>query len=319
MLSSLSPARRRLVLGTLGLVVLVVVALAGTAAVRAVQGRGHEVTRSPRTPSRRSCSCRGTAARRATSSRSRLRSGRRAARRRSCSSPATAPATSTIRPTACRTPCRQAVDGGADSVDLVGYSAGGVTVRALGARRTTGARSPAGSSPWARRSTAPTWPRSPRDLAPGSCPEACRQLATDSDLMRSLNSGDETPDGPRWVSIWTTDDQVSVPPRDRGRSTVRWTSPCSRSARAARSPTASCPTDPAVIAMVLAELQRTPPVVRPGRSAPPATSVGDVLGHEVGPGRAAGTPRRSPPAGAPRARRRATGSGLGRGRRTTSQ
>ena len=50
------------------------------------------------------------------------------------------------------------------------------------------------------------------DIAPDSCPAACRQLATDSDLVRSLNAGDETPAGPRWVSIWTTDDQVSTPP-----------------------------------------------------------------------------------------------------------
>ena len=35
------------------------------------------------------------------------------------------------------------------------------------------------------------------------CPVGCRQLATGSDLLRRLNAGDETPEGPTWVSIWT--------------------------------------------------------------------------------------------------------------------
>jgi hypothetical protein len=30
--------------------------------------------------------------------------------------------------------------------------------------------------------------------------------------MIDINSGDETPDGPEWVSIWTSQDQVVVPP-----------------------------------------------------------------------------------------------------------
>ena len=50
------------------------------------------------------------------------------------------------------------------------------------------------------------------DVAPDSCPEACQQLLPDSELLRKLNAGDETPAGPLWVSIWTTDDQVVVPP-----------------------------------------------------------------------------------------------------------
>ena len=48
-------------------------------------------------------------------------------------------------------------------------------------------------------------------LTPDTCPQACRQLAPDSDLLRALNAGDETPEGPVWVSIWTTDDRVAVP------------------------------------------------------------------------------------------------------------
>ena len=49
-----------------------------------------------------------------------------------------------------------------------------------------------------------------RDLA-GGCPPACEQLVPDSDLLRRLNAGDETPDGPLWVTVRTTDDQVVTP------------------------------------------------------------------------------------------------------------
>ncbi len=99
---------------------------------------------------------------------------------------------------------------GADSVDVVGYSAGGVTARlwvrdhggASQARRVVTIGSPHHGTDLAGLAG---------DLAPDSCPEACRQLAPDSDLLRELND-DETPAGPLWVSIWTTDDQVVVPP-----------------------------------------------------------------------------------------------------------
>jgi triacylglycerol esterase/lipase EstA (alpha/beta hydrolase family) len=49
-------------------------------------------------------------------------------------------------------------------------------------------------------------------IAPGACPTACRQLAPNSALLTALNAGDETPAGPTWVSIWTTNDDVVVPP-----------------------------------------------------------------------------------------------------------
>ena len=49
-----------------------------------------------------------------------------------------------------------------------------------------------------------------RDLA-GGCPPACEQLAPDSDLLRRLNAGDETPDGPQWVTVRTDDDEVVTP------------------------------------------------------------------------------------------------------------
>ena len=100
---------------------------------------------------------------------------------------------------------------GAGSVDVVGFSAGGVIARlwvadhggGSVARRVVTLGSPHHGTDLAALAS---------DLAPDRCPEACRQLAPDSDLLRALNAGDETPRGPQWVSIWSTDDRVVVPP-----------------------------------------------------------------------------------------------------------
>ncbi|MEP6665080.1 MAG: alpha/beta fold hydrolase [Nocardioidaceae bacterium] len=110
----------------------------------------------------------------------------------------------------------QAVDAalkrtGAASVDVVGYSAGGVIARLWVAdfgggnvaRRVLTLGSPHHGTDLAGLAV---------DVAPDTCPTACQQLAADSDLLRRLNAGDETPAGPLWVSIWTSDDKVVVPP-----------------------------------------------------------------------------------------------------------
>ena len=73
----------------------------------------------------------------------------------------------------------------------------------------------------------------------------------------ALNRGDETPAGPRWVSIWTTDDQVSTPPETRLARRARSTSPCSRSARVAQVTHGQLPTDPAVIGDGAGRARRT--------------------------------------------------------------
>lgn len=100
---------------------------------------------------------------------------------------------------------------GAPSVDLVGYSAGGVVVRIYVADL--------GGGSHVRRAVTLASPHHGTDLASlagalGStaCPTACQQLAPDSDLLRHLNAGDETPPGPDWVALWTDDDATVVPP-----------------------------------------------------------------------------------------------------------
>jgi triacylglycerol lipase len=100
---------------------------------------------------------------------------------------------------------------GASSVDLVGYSAGGVVVRYYVAEL--------GGAEVVRRVATVASPHHGTDLAAlatslggGACAEACRQLDPDSSLLRGLNQGDETPAGPRWLSLWTETDQTVVPP-----------------------------------------------------------------------------------------------------------
>jgi triacylglycerol esterase/lipase EstA (alpha/beta hydrolase family) len=98
---------------------------------------------------------------------------------------------------------------GASAVDIVGYSAGGVVARLWVAD---------GGGSLVRRVVMLGTPNHGTDLAglassvaPDFCPAACRQLAPDSDLIRRLNAGDETPSGPTWVSIWSEDDRVVFP------------------------------------------------------------------------------------------------------------
>jgi triacylglycerol esterase/lipase EstA (alpha/beta hydrolase family) len=104
----------------------------------------------------------------------------------------------------------QALAAGAPSVDVVGYSAGGVTAR-YWAKELGGDRI-------ARRIVTLGSPHHGTMLATVGaafgpvCTLGCRQLAPGSELLQALNSGDETPDGPRWLSMWSTNDEVVTPP-----------------------------------------------------------------------------------------------------------
>ncbi len=99
---------------------------------------------------------------------------------------------------------------GAESVDVVGYSTGGVVAR-LWVREYGGAG-------LARRVVTLGSPHHGTTVVglasqvPGLCTGACLDLTPDSDLLRRLNAGDETPDGPRFVSIWTMADELVTPP-----------------------------------------------------------------------------------------------------------
>jgi triacylglycerol lipase len=100
-------------------------------------------------------------------------------------------------------------DAGSASVDVVGYSAGGVVTR-LWVRDHGGAEV-------ARRVLTLGSPHHGTSQAAlgaefaGGCSAACEQLVPDSDLLRRLNAGDETPAGPLWATVRSTGDQVVTP------------------------------------------------------------------------------------------------------------
>lgn len=148
---------------------------------------------------------------------------------------------------------------GSSSVDVIGYSAGGVIARlwvrdeggGSVARRVVTLGSPHHGTDLAGLAT---------DLTPETCPVACMQLAADSDLLRALNAEDETPQGPLWVSIWTTDDQVVRPPSSAelaGALNFSVQSICSGLVVQH----GDLPRDPVVIAMTLRELETSDPAL----------------------------------------------------------
>ena len=100
--------------------------------------------------------------------------------------------------------------GGAPSVDVIGYSAGGIVARLWEAGGGTAVtrRVVTLGSPHHGTNVAGTGSR----LLPIACPQACRQLIPGSELLDGLNRGDETPTGPQWLSLWTSTDQTVTPP-----------------------------------------------------------------------------------------------------------
>lgn len=142
---------------------------------------------------------------------------------------------------------------GAPSVDVVGYSAGGV-VTGLWVARHDGAQA-------ARRVVTLGAPLHGTTLAgfaatfrPQDCPPACRQLAPNSPLLSELDEvGDEVP----WLSVWTADDETVTPPetaRLDGAVNLAVQDVCP----GARVRHAELPTDAAVTGLVLNGLSTRP-------------------------------------------------------------
>lgn len=147
------------------------------------------------------------------------------------------------------------------SVDVVGYSAGGVVAR-------TWVRDHGGGSV-ARRVLSVGSPQHGTTVAEqavglaGGCPQACEQLAPDSELLRSLNARDESPPGPVFVSVWSTADRTVVPADSAhlsGAVNLTVQSVCPR----ARTSHGALPGDPVVLALLGSALGRAAPTVPTG-------------------------------------------------------
>jgi triacylglycerol lipase len=105
------------------------------------------------------------------------------------------------------------IKGGAPSVDLVGYSAGGIVVGLFVAthpeqvRRIVSIGSPLHGTNLAGLAAG---------LLPSSCPAACQQMVPGNPLLSSLDAAEPARTGVPWMSVWTTHDQV-VQPADSAR------------------------------------------------------------------------------------------------------
>jgi triacylglycerol lipase len=143
---------------------------------------------------------------------------------------------------------------GATSVDVIGYSAGGVTARLWAhdhdgthkARRIVTLGSPHHGAEIATAGEA---------FAPGVCPLACQQLVPGSSLLSEL--GGRVPERPASMSIWTTQDRTVTPP-DSARLDGAVNVPLQNVCPGARIGHGDLPTNPLVTGIVLRALGPAP-------------------------------------------------------------
>jgi triacylglycerol esterase/lipase EstA (alpha/beta hydrolase family) len=149
-----------------------------------------------------------------------------------------------------------ALAAGAPSVDVVGFSAGGV-VAGLWVARADGAakarRVVTLGAPLAGTSLAAT----AAVVAPDACPPACRQLAPGSAEIAELARG-QVGEAVPWLSVWTADDETVTPPARASQLAGTVQVEVQAVCPGARVPHAALPTDPAVTGLVLRALSTGP-------------------------------------------------------------
>lgn len=103
----------------------------------------------------------------------------------------------------------RALRAGAASVDLIGYSAGGIVVTLFAqadpshVRRAVTLGSPLHGAALAGLAA---------KVAPSACPRACQQMVPGSALLASLADASPTRTGVPWLSVWSSHDEVVTPP-----------------------------------------------------------------------------------------------------------
>jgi len=157
---------------------------------------------------------------------------------------------------------RAALAGGAPSVDVVGYSAGGVVARVWLAG--------AGDGEPVRRVVTLGTPHQGTDLAalagqlaPAQCPLACRQLAPSSDLLTGLPAVPGGSTGTRWTTLWSTADEVSTPPATSSALPGALSLPLQAVCPGATTSHDRLPTDPLVVGLLERLLDAEPLTAAP--------------------------------------------------------